>query len=129
MRSRQGPAKPGPKVCRGYRRRRYRVLRLTLVEALPGKGFEPLQACAHSPLKAACLPVPPPGRATNIVAPGQPSNSTGAPAEWVPKRGIRTDTGEARATVGSGCGPREAPLATLDCGGDPAPLPHSICAR
>src|SRR5207237_8470528 len=25
--------------------------------ALPGKGFEPLQACAHSPLKAACLPI------------------------------------------------------------------------
>src|SRR5439155_12367248 len=32
------------------------------MEALPGKGFEPLQACAHSPLKAACLPIPPPGR-------------------------------------------------------------------
>src|SRR2546421_3281446 len=32
------------------------------MEALPGKGFEPLQACAHSPLKAACLPIPPPGQ-------------------------------------------------------------------
>src|SRR5256885_11885620 len=62
MRSRHGPEKPGPKVWRGYRRRRYRLLRLTLVEALPGKGVEPLQACAHSPLKAACLPIPPPGR-------------------------------------------------------------------
>src|ERR1700730_19232320 len=78
------------------------VLRLTLVEALPGKGVEPLQACAHSPLKAACLPIPPPGRGRMRFYPDQPVSM-----------GRATDFGTPTPALGCSHGAREAPLAPL----------------
>src|ERR1035441_2697097 len=40
-------------------------------ERVPGKGIEPLRPYEHSALNAACLPVPPPRRATAVTDPSR----------------------------------------------------------
>ena len=53
---------------------------------MPRTGLEPAHPCEHRPLKAACLPVPPPRRACpvyyEVIVRGIPNSATSAYVPW-----------------------------------------------